>query len=129
LKYMTAIMDHHLTKTASQKLPVIYPLILYTGEQPFKHSMDLFDLFGSEKTLAKDILTNPYQLIDLTQVSDDVLKQYLWFGTAALVAKHIQDQDILPTLREILSILKILEKEGEESYIYVRHSYAVLKPP
>lgn len=125
LKYMVAIMEHHLTKTAAKELPVIYPLILYTGSRPFSHSMDLFDLFGKQKALAKDILKNPYHLVDLTQASDEDLKKYLWFGTAALAAKHIYDRDIFPFLEEIVKILKIIEERGENSYIYTVISYVV----
>jgi len=125
LKYMAAIMDQHLAKGKTEKLPIIYPLILYTGRKPFNYSMDLFDLFGSQRDLAKTIFTTPYQLVDLTQVPDELLKQYLWFGTAALIAKHIQDEDILPTLKEIVKILKILEEKGEEGYIYTVISYVV----
>ncbi|MBL0941156.1 MAG: Rpn family recombination-promoting nuclease/putative transposase [Alphaproteobacteria bacterium] len=125
LKYMISILDHHLIKTNTQKLPLIYPLVLYTGKTRFIHSMDLFELFGSQKALAKTIFTNPYHLVDLTQVSDEALKQHLWFGAAALVAKHIRDQDILPTLREVVRILKALEEKGEEGYIYTVISYVV----
>lgn len=97
LKYMVSIQDHHLKVTKTNKLPLVYPLILYTGEKPYTYSMDLFDLFPSEeRALAKETLTSPYHLIDLTQVSDEELKQYLWFGTMALVLKHIHDSDILP---------------------------------
>jgi predicted transposase/invertase (TIGR01784 family) len=125
LKYMVAIMDHHLTKTETKELPVIYPLIFYTGKRPFSHSLDLFDLFGEQKALVKDILKNPYHLIDLTQASDEELKKYLWFGTVALTAKHIHDEDILPALADILKILSVIEKTGEEGYIYTVISYIV----
>ena len=125
LKYMVAIMDHHLTKTETKELPVIYPLILYTGNRPFSHSLDLFDLFGAQKPLIKDILKNPYHLIDLTQASDEDLKKYLWFGTVALTAKHIYDKDIFPSLEDILKMLKIIEERGENGYIYTVISYIV----
>lgn len=117
LKYMVAVMDHHLTKTKSKKLPIVYPLVLYTGKRPFRHSMDLFDLFENEKELAKEFLTNPYQLIDLNQIQDDDLKKEIWFGTAALIAKHIYDTDFLPTLEVVINILNTLEKMGEVRYI------------
>lgn len=125
LKYMVAIMDHHLTKTETKELPVIYPLILYTGNLPFTHSMDLFDLFGEKKALVKDILKNPYRLIDLTQSSDEDLEKYLWFGTVARVAKHIHDKNFFPFWEIILKALKIIEENGESSYIYTVISYVV----
>lgn len=125
IKYMLAIMDQHLKKTQSGKLPFIYPLILYTGDKPYPYSMDLWDMFGSEKDLAKETMMNPYPLIDLTQVSDDELKKYLWFGTMALILKHVHDSDILPLFKSQLQVFRTLEKEGEEEYLYTVISYVV----
>lgn len=119
LKYMIAIMDQHLNKTKTNELPLVYPLILYNGKKPYTYSMDLFDLFPKEeRELAKETLTSPYHLIDLTQVSDQELQKYIWFGTLALTLKHIHDPDIIPALKSILAAVKELEKYGEESYIY-----------
>jgi len=126
LKYMVSIMNHHLKARSGNKLPFIYPMILYTGEKPYPYSMDLFDLFPSEeKALAKKTFTSPYRLIDLTQVSDEELKPYLWFGTMALTLKHIHDPDVLPFFEGLLGFLKRLEKQGEESYIYSVVTYMV----
>ena len=89
LKYTTAIMDHHLKQTGGKKLPVVYPLILYTGSKPYRYSTNIFDLFESDKKYAKEIYTRPYDLIDLSQVPDETLRSYRRFGAAALVTKHI----------------------------------------
>ena len=87
--------------------------------------MDLWDMFGSEKDLAKETMMNPYPLIDLTQVSDDELKKYLWFGTIALILKHVHDSDILPLFKSQLQVFRTLEEEGEEEYLYTVISYVV----
>lgn len=119
LKYITAIMDQHLNKMKANELPLVYPLILYNGQKPYPYSMDLFALFPQEeRELAKETLTSPYHLVDLTQVSDEELQKFIWFGTMALALKHIQDPDILPFLQDIIVSVKELEKYGEESYIY-----------
>lgn len=124
LKYMIAIMDHHLKTAKIRKLPLVYPLILYTGAKPYAHSMDLFDLFPvGEKELAKEILTSPYHLIDLTQVSDQELKHYRMFGLMARALKHIHDPNILPFFMSILDDIRELERLGEESYIYSMITY------
>ncbi|HUX79770.1 MAG TPA: Rpn family recombination-promoting nuclease/putative transposase [Alphaproteobacteria bacterium] len=110
LKYMIAIKDHHLKAKKTQKLPLVYPMILYTGEKPYAYSMDLFDLFSmGEKELAKDTLMSPYHLIDLTQFADEELKHYHMFGLMARALKHIHDPDILPFF------INILEDLGELS--------------
>ncbi|MBP6951135.1 MAG: Rpn family recombination-promoting nuclease/putative transposase [Alphaproteobacteria bacterium] len=124
LKYMISIMDNHLKTKKTNKLPFVYPIILYTGKKPYIHSMDLFDLFpAEERELVQETLTSPYHLIDLTKVSDEELKKYLWFGTMALTLKHIHDSDILPFFESIFEVLKELEKQGEESYNYTLITY------
>ena len=91
IKYMIAIMDKHLKTNATRVLPLVYPIILYNGKKPYSYSMDLFDLFhGGEKELAKESLTSPYHLIDLTQVPDEELQKFLYFGTMAMTLKHIK---------------------------------------
>jgi predicted transposase/invertase (TIGR01784 family) len=123
-KYVTAIMDHHLKKKDNKTLPLVYPIILYTGKKPYAYSMDLFDLFSEkERDLAKEIFTSPYHLVDLTQVSDEELKQYIWFGTMALTLKHIHDSNIIPFFESIVDVLKELEKRGESSYIHTIITY------
>jgi predicted transposase/invertase (TIGR01784 family) len=123
-RYVSAIMEDHLKNKENKTLPLVYPMILYTGKKPYTHSMSFFDLFlENERELAKEIFTSPYHLIDLTQVSDEELKQYMWFGTMALVLKHIRDSNIVPFFKSIVEILKELEKRGEEAYIYTVITY------
>ena len=118
LKYMLAIMEEHLKTAEIKELPIVYPMILYTGKSPYKHTVDLFDLFKKEdREIAKKTLFSPYHLIDLTQVSDEELRKELWYGTMARVLKHIHDADILPFFKGLVGTLKIVEAHGEEGYI------------
>lgn len=125
LKYMIAIMEKHQKEHKTEILPLIYPIILYNGKKPYMYSMDLFDLFPvGEKELAKEALTSPYHLIDLTQVPDEELQKCLYFGTMAITLKHIRDSDIYPIFNIIISqMLKELDKRGESSYIYTVMTY------
>jgi len=120
-----AIQEHHIVKYKTTILPVIYPLVLYTGKKPYKLSMDVFDLYEDQKELAKQIMTSPYHLIDLSQASPEEFEKYKMFGTMARFAKHIHDPDILPFLKRILSTLKEIESLGEEKYIFITLSYVV----
>lgn len=125
-KYMISIMDEHVNKQGNKKLPLIYPIILYSGKRPYAHSMDLFDLFRKkEQKLAKDIMTSPYHLIDLAKTPDKDLQDLFWFGTMASALKHIHDPNILHFVMDIFPRLKELEKRGEESYIYTMVAYVV----
>ncbi len=117
-KYSVSIMDKHLITNETDELPLIYPIILYTGKRPCTHSMDLFDLFSpQDKELAKKIFTAPYHLIDLAKTPDEELEKFFWYGTMARTLKHIHDSDILPFFEKAFDILKELEKLGENRYI------------
>jgi predicted transposase/invertase (TIGR01784 family) len=123
LKYKLSIMDHHLKTTGDKQLPVIYPLIFYSGKRTYNHSTNIFDLFGNQKQLAEDILYRPYQLIDLKQIPDNKLKAQLWFGVLGRIMKHIYSKDVLPYFRGIMPELKIIENYGNNDYTYIIISY------
>lgn len=117
LQYMVAIMNHHLTITDKNILPVIYPMIFYNGWKPYNYSTDIFDLFGDKKGLAQDILWKPCQLIDLSKISDEKLKNHLFYGVFAYVMKHIYEKDFLPVLKNILDDIKSIENQCGLDYI------------
>lgn len=125
LQYTLSIIDHHLKKHPKEKkLPLVVPLILYTGDKPYTYSTDLFDLFGKEKDLAKSTFLSPYQLIDLNKISDETLREaYYWFGAAALTAKHIRDFDLVSLVKSMIDLFLRLKDEGLDNYVHVTLSY------
>lgn len=124
-QYIMSITDYHLKKHPKEKkLPLVVPLILYTGDKPYNYSTDLFDLFGKEKELAKSVFLSPYQLIDLNKISDETLREaYYWFGAAALTAKHIRDFDLVSLVKNMINLFERLKKEGLDDYVYLTLSY------
>lgn len=62
-KYVFSIMKSHMKKTGEMTLPVIFPAIVYTGDQAYHSSTDLLDLFHDPDGLISDILFNPIQWI------------------------------------------------------------------
>ncbi|MFA6409240.1 MAG: Rpn family recombination-promoting nuclease/putative transposase [Gammaproteobacteria bacterium] len=123
LKYTIDIIDQHLTKHGGTKLPVVYPMVFYNGQKPYKYSTDLFDLFEEDKDLALKIFWKPFDLIDLTQIPDERFKDHLMFGVAAKVMKHIYDKDFLLFFKILIQELRRLESLGEDKYIYTVLSY------
>ena len=49
LKYMMGIMEEHLRSSKRKELPLVYPIVFYTGKRPYTHSLDLFDLFPEQE--------------------------------------------------------------------------------
>jgi predicted transposase/invertase (TIGR01784 family) len=125
LKYMIAIMEHHLKKTGTKKLPFIFPMIVYTGKDKYPYSLDLFDLFENNKELAKQTLFEPCKLLDISNTPDEELQKFLMFGTIAQIMKHVHDPSFEPFLEQLMQFLKKLDENGEEEYINVSISYIV----
>lgn len=125
LKYMLAIMDQHLKTTEKTELPLIYPLIFYTGKNNYTHSTDIFDLFGASQDLARHIFLNPFELIVLNKIPDEALRQRVWAGILELSMKHIFERDILPHLRDMLSLLQQAEQSNGSDYVRTALTYLV----
>ena len=65
LVYTVRIMEMHRKKYPRSQLPLVYPLVLYSGEKIWNAPMDIFAMFGKDEALAREYLFQPYQLIDL----------------------------------------------------------------
>jgi len=128
LKYLVSIWDLHLKATKITKkshLPIVYPIIFYTGRNKYKYSTCLFDLFSDNK-LAKDILCNPCQLIDLSQISDTELTLQPWYGMFASVMKHAHDKkNTLEFLKQLTKNLQPLAKLKGIDFIYILLRYII----
>jgi predicted transposase/invertase (TIGR01784 family) len=119
LQYVMAVMDYHITKTQKKILPVVVPLVYYNGWKPYNYSTNIFDLFGDKKELAEDVLWSPFNLIDLSKISDQKLKEKTWYGVTALVMKHIFEKDFLTPLKKMITDLNAIANMGEDGNIYV----------
>ena len=110
--YQSLILKRYLKNQVEQKppLPVIIPLLLYTGKQsPYPYSLELTDCFA-DKALAQKMLYEPVHLIDLSQLSDDEIKQHGQVALLEMVQKHIRDRDFIAfayALSTILNKIKI----------------------
>ncbi|MFA6409041.1 MAG: Rpn family recombination-promoting nuclease/putative transposase [Gammaproteobacteria bacterium] len=124
-KYVLAVMQRHLKEVDKKCLPIVYPMIFYTGWKPHNYSTDFFDLFGKNKELARGIFTKPYCLVDLSRMQDARLRGALRYGVLARTMKHIWEDDFLPILKDLMGDLRKIEHFGEMSYIYTTLSYIV----
>ncbi|MEM1244048.1 MAG: Rpn family recombination-promoting nuclease/putative transposase [Pseudomonadota bacterium] len=122
LEYQTKIMRYHLSQTRQKCLPIIYPLVFYTGEKKLASSIDLFDLFKEQKDLAKSLMFSPYRLIDVKQLSDEDLIAYQWAGALSFIYKHRALGDFVTHFQTLLQILKGIPNEGE-NYIFSMLKY------
>lgn len=109
LKYKIRIMDDHLDKNESHTLPIVYPLVFYHGQDPYRHTNDLFELFA-EPDLARKIVFQPFELIDVGRIPDAELREHVWSGVMELTLKYIFARDIMPVIEDLMGSLRRFER-------------------
>src|SRR6185312_6856717 len=124
LKYTVRIMEYHLDQNNdSAELPIVYPLVFYHGQEPYTGATDIFELFGPYQQLARETLLKPFQLVDVTTIPDQDLKQHLWSGTLAFIFKHIFISDLLTILQGLRVQLVTLKGAEGAQYIGILLEY------
>lgn len=119
LKYVVSIMEEHLKKEETNILPIVFPICIYNGQRNYNFSTDIFDLFGERKELARDLMFKPFELINLSKISDEKLKEKLMYGIVAYAMKHVYGRNLLQVVKDILNQAKRLdlEKDDENDYL------------
>jgi len=121
--YIGVIWEHiskaSKSKAKTNKLPLIYPLIISNASTPYKHSLTLRDMIEPEeaKPLFDSLFTTPSSLIDLAAIPDEELRTRLQEHVSAqaflLSLKHVFDKDLQHYIETILlSSLIALDKSG-----------------
>jgi predicted transposase/invertase (TIGR01784 family) len=123
LKYLCNIIDQHLKTHGNNKIPLIYPAVIYHGKRKYPFSTNLAELVDAPKELVERYFLKPFQLIDLGQIDDETLKQHAWSGVMEFALKHIFARDVLPWLKDIAEIMHNLHKDGGRDYIAIVLQY------
>lgn len=112
LEYVTKVIRKHLHENGNVPLPLVYPCVLYNGSESYSHTTDLFELF-QDSSFAREIFLKPFQLIDLTQLSDDDLKKESLLGVMEMLLKYAFARDTIALIRNIDDLLQHADKMQE----------------
>jgi predicted transposase/invertase (TIGR01784 family) len=116
LKYMINIMEYHIKKHKTQVLPIVYPFIIYTGKSAYNYSTNLFDLFAKHKNLAEKILFKSCEPINIQDISDEVLRQQVWFGVMCKIFK-INTIESITLARVLIPNFAKMDQPGDVEFI------------
>lgn len=121
-KYILRICSDHLKKNPSTKLPLIYPMLLYTGKAKYNAPLSLWELF-EDSELAKKFFTKPVQLIDVSKLTEEELKSKAYAGLMLHFLQKIHEKEILPYIEAYKEIIKMISEKDftyiEDLLIYV----------
>ncbi len=102
LIYTVRIMETHRKQHPKDPLPLVYPMVIYTGDESWDAPLDIFPLFGEAEQYARELLLKPYQLIDVQRTSDDELRQHTLSGLVTFVLKHRKTADFELLLKRLM---------------------------
>ena len=116
-KYTLLLCERH--KKNNDKLPLIYPMIMYNGVEEYSAPRNIWELF-TDPMQAKEFMVSDYQLVDLQSMSDDEIVQQNHLGMMSYVMKHIHQRDMLKLWEEFLRRFKLeVLIDKENGYIYL----------
>jgi len=86
MRYMLEIIAYDVKKQkengikeSDTEYPIIVPVVLYNGQNPYSYSTNFFDMYPAEhKDLAYEIMSNSFPLIDLNNIQDEQLRGHVW---------------------------------------------------
>lgn len=123
LEYTCQIMRRDLNN-GKTSLPVVVPLVLYTGKYKYPYSQDIYALFVDEK-FAKKCLCQPFHLVDLSEIPDEELIGENWSNVMAMLMKHITSRDLINVIESMFGALQVLYQEESEDYFWTSINYVL----
>jgi recombination-promoting nuclease RpnC len=111
IRYQLDIIESHRRQyPKDRKLPVVVPILVYNGKtSPYFHSLDLIKLFN-DQNLAKKTFAKPARLIDLTKMSDQVIKKHNIIALLEFAQKHVRDRKLVKnTIKTLAYIINKLD--------------------
>jgi predicted transposase/invertase (TIGR01784 family) len=107
LEYMVKIWRLHLKQNPGKGLlPLIIPLVVYHGAEPWRSGTRLMDLLsGPTEALARYIPDFQFLLYDLTKYKDEDIKGMIVSRVGLLVMKHIFRDDLPDLLKRVMELL------------------------
>lgn len=123
IEYTVKILREYLKKHPEAKtLPLVIPLVFYNGAPSYKHSTQIVDVF-TNKSLAELYMFKGFQLVDLSKIPDEELKERCWAGTMQFFLKHAKERKLIDKEQTQFYIKKLQWKEGI-NYIQLTIKYA-----
>ena len=117
-QYMLLLCERH--KKDKNKLPLICPIVIYNGKNPYTAARNLWQLFDNP-VIAKKLLTEDYQLVDLQSMPNDEIIKQRHLGMMQYMLKHIHTRDLLKLWEDFLVKFQpdiVVDKAS--GYIYIR---------
>ncbi len=126
LKYLVKIWDYHLAHTKPKNklpFPLIVPIIFYTGKGTYNAPRSIKELCGEQAELMRQILSDPFSVIDVNTIPESVLISRPWSGSMEFIMRHRFRQHISLEIEKIAENVNRLMLEEKSQFVLQLLSY------
>ena len=116
MKYVLRICDDYLKKNKGGKIPLIYPILFYSGQKKYTAPLSLYSLFANSER-AKEFLTKPIQLVESSNFQKDDIRGRNYAGLMMYFMSKIRERDIFPFIHEVIESITKISEDGDIAYI------------
>lgn len=116
-QYMLLVLSEYSEQHPKNPLPLPYPMVIYTGEQKYNKSTNLFDLFEQQKESALQYMTQPIKLLDVCQMDDDEILKKRLFSLSELAFKYKNTYHFARFLETVFPLIEKVASQTGEQYI------------
>lgn len=128
-QYLLLVLMEYAENNPKLPLPLVYPIIIYTGETPYSASTNLFELFEAQKDLAKKYLLHDIHLVDVCRMADEDIQKHRLFGLTEFAFKYKATQNFKKFLDVLMPWLHEVECELGTQYARIVLKYVVNECP
>ena len=128
-KYQLNICEQYRKKhSKSKKLPLIYPMVFYNGKRKYNAERNIWNLF-EDPSLAQEFWSGNHQVVNVSEMQDDELKDHPYAGFMQLSMKYIRDPYLLEMWKQMVHHLPRINVEIGRDYIRMMAYYALTGMP
>ena len=113
LEIKCRIFRMHLKQHPGTPLPIVYPILIYTGAPIWNAPLGLGEMYGAERNLADALVHEPCLFIDVLRTPDELMKTQQWAGLMTFVMKHRKMRNFAHFMEAVLSQINALEEASQ----------------
>jgi predicted transposase/invertase (TIGR01784 family) len=120
MKYMILIWDYHIKEVGESKalpLPMIIPMVFYTGDRKYTAHRELWELFGDQSMRMKQVLQSPFHLIEADKIPESELLAHRFAGTLSFILRNYFRKHLPQELNKVIYNLNELEQCGMRRFL------------
>ena len=125
-KYVLRICDDWLKKNKGKKIPLIYPILFYSGKEKYTAPLSFYSLFNNAEK-AKEFLTKPIQIVETSKFQKEDIRSKYYSGLMMYFMNKVHERDIFPFLKGVIELIRKISEEGDIEYIESMLYYVIEK--